>query len=132
MKIIILDDDVFFGNLVKNFLINQDYQSVQLFHKEEDCLNYLGSLPALVILDHHLAKSTGLDVMVELKQRNPLTKVIYLSGQEYMHVAIKALRGGAIDYIEKNRNSFFQLKILIDKILEEDQNSTSFYTEAAS
>lgn len=132
MKIIILDDDVFFGNLVKNFLINQDYHSVQLFHKEEDCLNNIGSLPTLVILDHHLAKSTGLDVMVELKQRNPLTKVIYLSGQEYMHIAIKALRGGAIDYIEKNRNSFFQLKLLIDKILIEDQNSTSFYSEAAS
>ena len=132
MNIIILDDDVFFGNLVKNFLINQDYQSVQLFHVEEECLQNIGSAPTLLILDHHLAKSTGLDVMAKLKTRNSQTKVIYLSGQEYMHIAIKALRSGAVDYIEKNRNSFFQLKLLIDKIILEDKNSLPYSAGAAS
>lgn len=34
-----------------------------------------------------------------------------------MHVAIKALRMGAADYIEKDRNSFFQLKQIIDKVI---------------
>lgn len=121
-KIIILDDDAFFGNLLKNFLNNQEYQNIELYQNEDKCIDSIKPESMVVILDHHLEKSTGLDVMKEIQKKNPDAYIIYLSGQEYMHVAVKALRGGAIDYIEKNGSAFLQLKTLIDQIMIDGKN----------
>ena len=116
-KIIILDDDLFFGNLLKNFLSNQGYKFIELFQDEFKCIESIKQGLTIVILDHHLEKSTGFEVMKKIQQKNSKVIIIYLSGQEYMHIAIKAIRLGAIDYIEKNSNYFFQLKVIIDKII---------------
>lgn len=121
-KIIILDDDAFFGNLLKNFLYNQEYHNIELYQNEDKCIDSIKPESMVVILDHHLEKSTGLDVMKEIQKKNPDAYIIYLSGQEYMHVAVKALRGGAIDYIEKNGSAFLQLKTLIDQIMTDGKN----------
>lgn len=121
-KIIILDDDAFFGNLLKNFLYNQEYDNIELYQDEDKCIDSIKPESMVVILDHHLEKSTGLDVMKEIQKKNPDAYIIYLSGQEYMHVAVKALRGGAIDYIEKNGGAFLQLKTLIDQIMTDGKN----------
>jgi len=116
-KIVILEDDIFFGNLLKRFLMNQEYKNVELFHEEEDCIKSITKEPTLVILDHHLKSSTGLEVMQEIKKINPDVHIIYLSGQEFTHIAVKAMRTGAVDYVEKNSDAFLQLKKIIDRIL---------------
>ena len=116
-RIMILDDDIFFGNLVKNFLKNHYEVQIQHFSREDIFLNQLSSEPTVIVLDHHLLSSIGLDMIPKILEINPSSTIIYLSGQEYMHVAIKALRMGAADYIEKDRNSFFQLKQIIDKVI---------------
>jgi polysaccharide export outer membrane protein len=121
-KIIILDDDAFFGNLLKNFLYNQEYRNIELYQNEDKCIDSIKNESMVVILDHHLEKSTGLDVMKEIQKKNPDAYIIYLSGQEYMHIAVKALRSGAIDYIEKNGSAFYQLKTLIDQIMHGQSN----------
>lgn len=121
-KIIILDDDAFFGNLLKNFLYNQEYRNIELYQNEDKCIDSIKNESMVVILDHHLEKSTGLDVMKEIQKKNPDAYIIYLSGQEYMHIAVKALRSGAIDYIEKNSKAFYQLKTLIDQIMHGQNN----------
>ena len=117
LKIIILDDDLFFGNLLRNFLLNQGYKLIELFQDEFKCLESINQGLSIVILDHNLKNSNGFDVMKKIKQKNSKAIIIYLSGQEYMHIAVKAIRLGAIDYIEKNSNYFFQLKQLIDQIM---------------
>ena len=117
LKIIILDDDLFFGNLLRNFLLNQGYRFIELFQDEFKCVESINQGLSIVILDHHLKNSNGFDVMEKIKQKNSKAIIIYLSGQEYMHIAVKAIRLGAIDYIEKSSNYFFQLKQLIDEII---------------
>lgn len=124
-RILILDDDIFFGNLVKNFLKNHFEKKIDHFNKEDDFLVQLNAEPSVIILDHHLQNSSGLDLIPQILSISPNSTIIYLSGQEYMHVAIKALRVGAFDYIEKDRNSFFQLKQIIDKILSKTDTDSS-------
>lgn len=116
-KIVILEDDIFFGNLLKRFLMNQEYKNIELFHEEEDCIKSISKESTVVILDHHLKSSTGLEVMKEIKKINPEAHIIYLSGQEFTHIAVKAMRTGAVDYVEKNSDAFLQLKKIIDRIL---------------
>ncbi|MFN5149115.1 MAG: response regulator [Flavobacteriia bacterium] len=116
-RIMILDDDIFFGNLVKNFLKNHFEEKIDHFTIEDVFLRQLTSEPSIIILDHHLNGCSGLDIIPQILSISPSSTIIYLSGQEFMHVAIKAMRMGVVDYIEKDRNSFYQLKHIIDKVL---------------
>ena len=125
-KIIILEDDVFFGNLIKNFLINQEYENVILYTDEEECLKSIKNEPALFILDHHLVKMTGLEVMNKIKEKNSKAQFIYLSGENLGKVAVKALRNGALDYIEKNKKAFIKLNDLIEQVLMHNLKQADF------
>ncbi len=115
-KIFIMDDDKFFANILKNYLNNQNMEDVHVFHVELDLLKNLPEEPDLIIMDHTLENTTGLEMIEIIKRAKPRTQFIYLSAQEFYHIAIKAMKLGAIDYIEKNQRSFDKLKSIIDKI----------------
>lgn len=114
--IVILEDDVFYGKMLKNFLMNQDFQNVHLFQDENDCLQKVSLEPTLYLLDFGLKTMTGLDVMQQIMQKNPNANFVYISGQDYSTIALKVMRLGAVDYIEKNRHAFYHLKNTLDKI----------------
>lgn len=118
-QFVILDDDMFYGNLVKYFLQNQGYTNVSFFEDESDCLKYVSSKPTLYIVDHFLKQTTGLTMMEEINQKNPNAFFIYLSNQESSTVAMKAMKLGAIDYLQKDKNSFFHLLNIIDQFFRE-------------
>ena len=109
-SIIILDDDLFFGKLICHFLKNQDYNNVQLFTDPESCIRNLDTSKSyFFIIDHNLEKSSGFEFIDYLHTINLKFRHVYVSGQEYCHIAIKALRKGAIDYIEKDRYTLGKL-----------------------
>jgi FixJ family two-component response regulator len=114
--IVILEDDVFYGKMLMNFLLNQDFKNVELFQEEERCLQKVSLEPTLYLLDFNLKTMTGLDVMQQIIQKNPNANFVYISGQDYSSIALKVMRLGAVDYIEKNRHAFYHLKNTLDKI----------------
>lgn len=118
-KIVILEDDVFFGKMIKNFLINQEFKNVHLFHEEEECIKAITNEATILIIDHHLLKSTGLETIKRIKAINPSIQFIYLSGQKTSKIAVRAFREGALDYIEKNKDTFIHLKESLDKYFQE-------------
>jgi DNA-binding NtrC family response regulator len=118
-EFVILDDDMFYGNLVKYFLQNQGYTNVSFFEDESVCLKYVSSKPTLYIVDHFLKQTTGLTMMEEINQKNPNAFFIYLSNQESSSIAMKAMKLGAIDYLQKDKNSFFHLLNIIDQFFRE-------------
>lgn len=117
--IVILEDDVFFGKMIKNFLINQGFKNIRLFHEEEECIKAITNEPTILIIDHHLLKSTGFETIKRIKAINPTIQFIYLSGQKTSRIAVRAFREGALDYIEKNRDTFVHLKESLDKYFKE-------------
>lgn len=114
--IVILEDDVFYGKMLMNFLLNQDFNSIQLYSDEKQCLDNITIEPTLYLLDYNLTKSTGLEVMNIIMEKNPNAHFICISAQENSTIALKLMRLGAIDYIEKNRHAFYHLKNTLDKI----------------
>ncbi|HEV8483680.1 MAG TPA: sigma-54 dependent transcriptional regulator [Blastocatellia bacterium] len=60
--------------------------------------------PAAVLLDVHLPDGLGLDVLREIKQRQPDAVVIMMTGDVMVEDTIAALRGGAYDFIGKPIN----------------------------
>jgi two-component system, OmpR family, response regulator len=55
----------------------------------------------------------GLEILKRVMQYNSETKVIMLSGQEKMEVAVDSIKHGAYDYIVKNDNVFLRTKLSI-------------------
>lgn len=114
--IVILEDDVFYGKMLMNFLLNQDFKNVELFQDEDLCLQNVSLNPTLYLLDFNLKTMTGLDVMQQIIQKNPNANFVYISGQDYSSIVLKVMRLGAVDYIEKNRHALYHLKNTLDKI----------------
>jgi ActR/RegA family two-component response regulator len=55
----------------------------------------------------------GLEILKKIMHVRPETKIIILSGQEKMEVAVDTIKHGAYDYIVKNDNVFLRTKLSI-------------------
>lgn len=109
ISVYILDDDRFFGTYISRGL-SQDLFDVRYFQMEEECLNALDAIPEVLILDHSLQHMTGLEILEEVRRRcGNRTHVIYLSAQEEVHIALRAIREGAVNYLEKNDGTLNEL-----------------------
>jgi DNA-binding NarL/FixJ family response regulator len=79
----------------------------------EEALEYLheaASPPGVLIVDIHLPKLDGVEVLKKAKQIDPDTVVIMLTGHASLQTAVESLRrGGAFDYIEKSKDDLPQL-----------------------
>jgi DNA-binding NtrC family response regulator len=119
-SIFIVEDDKFYATLVKDFLAKKNYSNVEVFGSGEACLENMHRSPSVVILDHGLGRTSGLDVLKKIKSINPNIHVIFLSAQEKMGVAINALKYGAYDYLEKNGGNLERLIHLLQRIATYD------------
>jgi two-component system response regulator TtrR len=62
---------------------------------------YRRDVAGCLVLDLHLPGISGLDLLRTLKERGIAMPVIFLSGRADVPRAVEALKGGAIDFIEK-------------------------------
>ena len=99
--ILLVDDDPEIAQAVANYFDPADYK----FHTLIDGNRVLETLPKvkpdLVLLDVRLPSVSGLDLLKEIKDHDPLLPVIIVSGQISTDNAITAMREGAFEYITK-------------------------------
>ena len=72
--------------------------------------------PQLVILDYNLPGINGIQVLHEIMQRAPRTRVIMLTGSGSEQIAVDALKGGASDYLRKPVE-LAALRMVIQRVL---------------
>lgn len=118
LKIFIVEDDAWFGELLKHHLsLNPDYQ-LHLYKTAKDCLNNLHIRPDIICVDFGLPDMNG-DVLLEkIREYSKSIPVIVISGQEDISVAVNFLKAGAHDYIIKDENTKEMLWNSILKISE--------------
>lgn len=91
-------------------------------HDGEEAIDFLHerfSNIGLVILDIHLPKIGGLEVLKEAKRIDPDMMVIMLTSQASMKTAIQSLRrDGAYDYLEKSKDDLPDLIEAVKSALE--------------
>ncbi len=119
-KIFIVEDDPWFGNLLKHHLSsNPDYE-VFLFSNAKDCLDNLFKKPNVISIDHGLPDITGDKLLAKIKSINKNIPVVVISGQEDISVALDLLKAGATDYFIKNDHT---KELLWNSILKISENS---------
>ncbi|MBK8724291.1 MAG: sigma-54-dependent Fis family transcriptional regulator [Saprospiraceae bacterium] len=120
-KIFIVEDDPWYGEVLKYHLsLNEDFE-VFLFSNAKDCLEKLYLKPNVVSIDFNLPDMSGEDLMKRIKSQNPSIPIIFISAQEDISVVLSLLKKGAYEYIMKDDNT---KEILWNSILRIKENVT--------
>lgn len=103
LEVLVVDDEADIRELVAGVLEDEGY-AVRSAANSTEALDAIESRrPSLVLLDVWLQGSRldGLQLLEEVKRRDPSLPVLMISGHGNLDTAVAAIREGAIDFIEK-------------------------------
>jgi FixJ family two-component response regulator len=122
-SVYVVDDDPAMRDSLKWLLESVDFQ-VHVFESATSFLEeYGGQRPACLVLDVRMPGMSGLDLQDELVRRGITIPMIMISAHGDVPVAVRALKTGAIDFIEKP----FSDQLLLDRVrqaLHNDQQAS--------
>ena len=99
--IYLVDDDEAVRRSV-GFMLKTSGYSVESFVNGAEFLKEVRSLePGCVLLDIQMPEVDGLEVQTELRERGVAFPVIVMTGHGDVEVAVRAMKSGAVDFIEK-------------------------------
>jgi len=103
-KILVIDDDSSIAESLDLYLTEEGY-TVYTAATGTDGLNaFVKHAPDLVVLDIRLPDIDGFTVLEDLREEDENVKVIMITAYHDMDSTIKAMKGGAFDYIHKPIN----------------------------
>jgi DNA-binding NtrC family response regulator len=115
-KIFVVEDDVFYANLLKYHLSLNPDNVVELYHSGKELLQNLYKKPNLITLDYNLPDVNGGDILKKIKAQQPDLPVIMISGQDEIEIAVSLLKEGAFDYIVKNDDMKHRLWAVVKNV----------------
>ncbi|HMQ03104.1 MAG TPA: sigma-54 dependent transcriptional regulator [Pyrinomonadaceae bacterium] len=100
-KILVVDDDRFIRMALGEALRSWGYEVAEAGTLEDAKKSLSSEEPKLVLLDIDLPDGSGLDLLNDIKENDPETIVIMITGSVDVPNTVAALRGGAHDFIGK-------------------------------
>jgi len=100
-KVLVVDDEQEIVDFMERFLIRKGISVVKAGNGDIAVEICKKEMPDCVFLDIQLPGKDGIDTLIELKQINPLIKVIMITGKDDLSFKEKAAQAGALDYITK-------------------------------
>ncbi len=118
MFILLVEDDHFFASMMQELLRQNGYTDIKHFDNGLECLLqvYEEKVPDIVIMDYHLGLVNGLEILQKIRAYKPSLKVIFMSGQKDVRVAVDSIKKGARDYIIKDEKAFERLLAVLKEI----------------
>ena len=116
-SILVIDDDASIVETLDLYLTEEGYKVHTALTGTEGLNNYVQNPSDVVILDIRLPDVDGFSVLEDLKEENENVKVIMITAYHDMDTTIKAMKGGAFDYIHKPVN-VDELDLAIKKALK--------------
>ena len=99
--ILVIDDEKNICTALEGILADEGYEVITALTAKEGLKKIERELPDLVLLDIWLPDIDGLKVLKEIKSHYPHLPVIMISGHGNVETAVKAMKLGAYDFIEK-------------------------------
>lgn len=125
--VFIVEDNKTYSLLLKKYLeihLKKWSTTVFSFVTGEACLQKFKKIkPDIILLDYELNSHTtdaenGLQILDKLKALDPGIKIIMLTGNAELNVALKSFQNGAADYILKGENSFVEIISSVNAIMD--------------
>ncbi len=100
-KILIIDDEVEFAATLCQRLKLRGMAAIDVHSGTEGLVTLVEMNPGIVILDLKMPDMSGLDVLAKIKEHDPSTEVIMLTGHGSAGSGVEAKEKGAFDYVMK-------------------------------
>ncbi|MFY9397286.1 MAG: response regulator [Desulfomonilia bacterium] len=99
--ILMADDNRHVNNVVKETLSEYGFNVIQAFDGRQAYRAFEEARPDLIFLDYLMPEIDGLDVLRMIKQKDPNSFVVFITGEGSEDIAVQAMKAGASDYISK-------------------------------
>lgn len=100
-RILIVDDEVSFGEMIADILTDRGYSVVYLSDPREAVDRVGAERFDAALLDLMMPGMGGLELAERVKARSPDTEVLILTGQGNIESAIEGIHQGVFDYLQK-------------------------------
>ncbi len=134
IKILLVEDDHNFGDVLKSYLEMHDYDITLASNGQEGLKTFKNESFDLCILDAMMPKMDGFSLAREIRNRDQNVPIIFLTAKNMKEDIVKGFKLGADDYVSKPFNSE-ELLVRIQAVLkrsrveisnQEDQNEYEF------
>lgn len=117
--VFIVDDDPAVRDAIR-WLMEQVKLKAQVFASADDFLaSYTPGTRGCIILDIRMPGMSGLELQDRLKASGALLPIIIITGHGDISIAVRAMKGGAVEFLQKPFND----QVLLDSV----QNALSSY-----
>ena len=131
--LLIIEDEEVLAKNIRIYFERAGYD-VRAAVSAEDGLRQLDAFkPDVVLLDYQLPGLNGIEMLAALRKVDPAVKVVMLTGQGSVDLAVKAMKLGATDFLTKPV-VLEKMRVLIDKLLSEErtEQALSYYRNRES
>ena len=117
-EILIIDDNADIRNIINDLIIDAGYKTRLAANYNQALAEIDKKLPDVAIIDVKLDKSDndGLELLSHIKTKDKDIPVIIITGHANVEMAIKSLKSGAFEFIEKPFNQERLLNFIIRAI----------------
>ena len=124
-SILIIDDEAAIRESLETLLSIEGYNVETARSGEEGLAMFAASPHDLLLLDFALPDRNGLDVLDEIRQRDPGVPVIMITAYGTVENAVKAIQAGATNFIQKpwdNEKLLADVRASISRLRIEEEN----------
>jgi two-component system, NtrC family, nitrogen regulation response regulator NtrX len=122
LEVLVVDDEADIRDLVSGVLEDEGYAVRAAADSSQTLEAVEERRPSMVLLDVWLqgSKLDGIQLLQEIKRRDPTIPVLMISGHGNLDTAVAAVREGAVDFIEKPFEAE-RLIYLVDRATETER-----------
>jgi DNA-binding response OmpR family regulator len=123
-KILLVEDDINLGDVLRDYLELQDYEVVKALNGEEGLDVFNSQHFDLLLLDVMLPLKDGFTLATEIRELNREVPIIFLTARSQMQDRVTGFKAGCDDYLTKPFSSE-ELELRIEAILRRCQKQDS-------
>lgn len=126
MKILLIEDDTEISEMLKNFLITENFEVVTAYDGESACEKFFADEYSIVLLDLMIPKISGMDVMKTIRASSTVP-IMIISAKDTDSDKTLGLGLGADDYVTKP----FSVTEVLARIKANIRRSTQYAASTA-
>lgn len=116
-SILIIDDDLLIRKTLLSNFSKEGFEVLLAENGEEGLRKYKQNLPDFVMLDIRLPDMDGIDVLMQIKDKNKDACVIIMTAFDDMKTTVEAIKYGAFEYLVKPLDNV-ELDLTIKKAIK--------------
>jgi DNA-binding NtrC family response regulator len=123
--VLIIEDEATLAKNMKRYLEQHGFDVRAVPSAEEGLAQLDEYKPDIILLDFHLPGMSGLEAIARIRSRDSQTRLVMITGEGSVQLAVDAMKAGAYDYLSKPV-ALSELKLLLEKALGQDRIEQAF------